>query len=575
MSVVCVLTVGCTDGRGIEQAPQENLPAPLNAQAPVFTDMAATSGLVFNHTSGATGKFYMPEIMGSGIALFDYDGDDDLDVLVLQGHDLDADVDKATDEVSGQPGHRLFRNELNPSGILWFTDVTDSAGIDNRGYGMGVATGDIDNDGDQDVYVSHFGHNALYLNDGAGHFDEATAGQTTIDELFSSSVAFVDYDADGLLDLFVTNYNSFVTGGPANCHGRSGALDYCDPLTYSPAPDRIFHNLGDGRFADVSAKTGIEEHFGTGLGVVGADFDSDGSVDIYVANDKMANILWINDGHGNFSNVAPMSGVAYNANGKAEASMGVLAGDVDGDGDEDLFMTHLNGQTNTLFLNDGTGFFRDATDERNLGGSSLPHTGFGTIWIDYDNDGDHDVLIANGAVLGKGQDSVGREAAYGQKNQLYRNNGTGRFAQVSDSAGESFGFERISRGAAVGDIDNDGDLDAVISNSDGPVELLINRGVAAHHWLSIRLRGTRSNRDGAGARIALLRENGTIIWRRAHSDGSYLSASDIRVHFGLGETTHVRGVGVIWPTGQRELWENIAADTRIELVEGEGQPWPE
>ena len=387
----------------------------------------------------------------------------------------------------------------------------------------------------------------------------------TEDDRFGSSAAFLDYDADGLLDLFVVNYNTAAISNNQACRNETGLQDYCDPLAYPPAVDKIFRNLGGGRFADVTTETGVHEHFGTGLGVIGADFTRDGAIDIYVANDKMANIYWINDGNGHFTNDALMSGAAYNADGVAEASMGVVAGDVDGDGDEDLFMTHLTGQTNTLYLNDGSGGFRDATAQLNLGVSSLQYTGFGTAWIDYDNDGDHDLLIVNGTVYAQETSEDDRWAKYGQRNQLYRNDGTGRFEDVSAIAGESFQLAQISRGAAVGDIDNDGDLDAVISNADGPTELLINRGEPQHHWLSVKLRGVDSNRDGAGARVALLRPSGDRIWRRAHTDGSYLSASDIRVHFGLGKNSQIKGIGVVWPSGRREIWTGIQANTRIEL----------
>ncbi|MDH3588168.1 MAG: CRTAC1 family protein [Gammaproteobacteria bacterium] len=542
--------------------------------APVFQDMARASGLVFKHDSGATGQYYMPEIMGAGIALLDYDGDDDLDIFVLQGKQLEPETAGAAIDARSPPGHRLFRNELIPSGTLRFVDVTEAAGIGDRGYGMGVAVGDIDNDGDPDLYLTHFGPNALYLNDGGGRFHRAMESSTE-DDRFGSSAAFLDYDADGLLDLVVANYNTFAISNHQACRDIGGPQDYCDPTSYPPAVDKIFRNLDAGKFADVTAETGVYEHFGTGLGVVAADFNNDGGVDIYVANDKMANIYWINDGSGHFVNEALMSGAAYDANGVAEASMGVVAGDVDGDGDDDLFMTHLNGQTNTLYLNDGSGRFRDATDQLNLGVSSLPYTGFGTVWIDYDNDSDHDLLIANGAVLAQETGGDDRFAKYGQRNQFYRNDGTGKFEEISEVAGESFQLSRISRGVAVGDIDNDGDLDAVISNTDGPAELLINRGEPKHHWVSVKLRGIKSNRNGAGARVALLRPNGDRIWRRAHTDGSYLSASDIRVHFGLGSNAQISGIGVIWPAGGREIWTGINANTRIELVEGGGQPWSE
>lgn len=542
-----------------------------NAASEIFQDMAQATGLVFTHHSGETGQFYIPEIMGAGIGLLDYDGDDDLDVFILQGTRLDPSMSAKTGDEVGISGHRLFRNELYPTGELQFTDVTASAGIGDRGYGMGVAIGDIDNDGDPDIYLTHFGPNALYLNDGAGQFHVARDSGTE-DDRFGSSAAFLDYDADGLLDLFVVNYNTFTLEGSLTCRITTGQPEYCGPLAYQPAVDKIFRNLGDGKFADVTTATGVHEHFGTGLGVIGADFNNDGALDIYVANDKMANILWINDGRGHFANDALMSGSAYSAEGVAEASMGVVAGDVDGDGDDDLFMTHLTGETNTLYLNNGSGVFHDATDQFNLGASSMPYTGFGTVLIDYDNDGDHDLLIANGAVIGREIGSDDRAVRYGQRNQLLRNDGTGRFEDISDSAGKAFQQVRISRGVAVGDIDNDGDLDAVISNTDGPAELLINRS-ASRPWLSVKLRGVSSNRDGAGARVALLLAGAEPRWSRAHTDGSYLSASDIRVHFGLGDNAQIHGVGVVWPTGKREKWIGIEANTRVELVEGSGQPW--
>ncbi|MFK8028950.1 MAG: CRTAC1 family protein [Gammaproteobacteria bacterium] len=539
--------------------------------APVFNDMSQSAGLVFQHDSGATGEFYMPEIMGAGIALLDFDGDNDLDVYVLQGKPLDPKAESAT---GVQVGHKLFRNELNPSGSLTFSDVTAKAGIGDTGYGMGVAVGDIDNDGDPDIYLSHYGPNVLYMNQGDGSF-RRVEGSGTEDDGFGSSAAFVDYDTDGLLDLYVANYNTFSLSNHQACRNYTGPQDYCDPLAYQPGVDKLYRNLGDGRFADVTAPVGIDEHLGTGLGVVAADFNSDGVVDIYVANDKMANIYWINDGTGGFVNEALMSGTAYSGDGIAEASMGVVAGDVDGDGDDDLFMTHLNGQTNTLYLNDGSGRFRDSTSRMNLGVSSLQYTGFGTIWIDYDNDSDHDLLIANGGVIAQESSEYDRMANYAQRNQFYGNDGAGRFEDLSDVAGPSFKEPRISRGVAVGDIDNDGDLDAVVSNTDGLVELLINNTVSNHHWLSLRLRGVMSNRDGAGARVALLRANGDRIWRRAHTDGSYLSASDIRVHFGLGSDASLSSVGVVWPNGAREQWTDIKVDAQTELVEGTGEPWAE
>ena len=457
------------------------------------------------------------------------------------------------------------------------TEISQNAGVDNQGYGVGVAVGDYDNDGDADLYVTNFVANILYENNGDGTFTNVAARSGTNDPRWSTSAAFLDYDRDGDLDLFVANYVDFSVNMNILCVGGGNTRDYCGPLNYKPAPDHLFRNDGGGRFTDVTAIAGLDAAFGNGLGVVCADFNQDGWIDIYVANDQLANQMWINHGDGTFENQAPLAGNAYNQNGSPEASMGVTAGDFDSDGDEDLFMTHLRGETNTLYVNDGSGFFIDATDRFNLGFVNRPFTGFGSEWFDYDNNGTLDLFVANGAVNDQNRVVEDISYLYEEPNQLFRNEllevGEIKFRDVSEPLGASRGPIASSRGAAFGDIDNDGDIDIVVANNSGPSRLLLNEIGSERHWISVRLRGERSNPEASGARIAVLRPGKPPLWRRAHRDGSYASANDIRVHFGLDESPIVQGIGVIWPDGAQELWRDPDADSFVTLRQGEGEPW--
>jgi hypothetical protein len=541
-----------------------------------FREVAVATGLTFRHFNGASGAWYQPEVFGPGVALLDYDNDGDLDIYLLQGSLLDPDT--STDAllfpppVDHWPGDRLFRNELDRSGQLRFTDVTAQANLGHTGYGQGATTGDYDNDGDVDLYVTNFGSNVLYRNNGDGRFTDVTRHAGVDDPRWSTSAAFTDYDLDGDLDLFVANYVQFTVTGNKRCAGSDGQADYCGPEAYDAVPDRLFRNEGDGTFSDVSTDAGLGTAYGPGLGVTCADFDGDGRQDIYVANDGAENQLWMNRGAGRFENTALMSGTAINAYGKAEASMGVTAGDFDNDGDEDLFMTHLDRESNTLYLNDGSANFHDATDRYRLGRVSLPYTGFGSEWFDYDNDGDLDLFVANGAVKIE-DDQRGEPYPYREKNQLVRNDGEEGFTDVSAAAGPALALQEVSRGAAFGDIDNDGDVDIVVANNNGPVRLLRNEATDTNHWMTVKLQGSRTNRDGLGARVGLLRKGGVILWRRVHTDGSYVSANDPRVHFGLGDDTEVEGVLVSWPGGDSEVWRDIVIDTLQVLQQGSGEPW--
>ncbi|NNF16594.1 MAG: CRTAC1 family protein [Gammaproteobacteria bacterium] len=583
MRILCcavIIAAGCAPED--TQPPATPSPSPaITASPPVspplFHDGAEDAGLIFSHFIGATGDFYMPEVMGSGVALLDYDSDGDLDVYLLQGTMLDA-TQAVNDSLfppppTHWPGSRLFRNDLTKDGDLSFTDVTADSGLGLDGYAMGAATGDIDNDGDPDLYITAYGSNRLYRNDG-GTFTDITSGAGVDDASWSTAAGFSDYDRDGDLDLWVVNYVEFDQVRNTVCTSPGGRRDYCGPQVYPPTRDRLFRNDGEYRFTDVSVNTGIAAKSGPGLGLVWADFDADGYTDAYVANDGAANFMWMNRGGQRFEEIAIMAGTGLNTVGSPEASMGVTAGDFDGDGDEDLFMTHLVRESNTLYVNDGNANFFDATNSAQLGSSSLSFTGFGSQWFDYDNDSDLDLFVANGNVKLE-ESRVGiSDYPFEQRNQLFRNDTGNRFVDISRSAGPIINALEVSRGAAFGDIDNDGDIDIVVTNNNGPVRLLLNNGVGHHDWLRVKLVGTQSNRDGAGATVALLRDGLSPLYRRARSEGSYLSASDIRVHFGLGKNHKITGIGVIWPLGHREIWRDINVNTELTLTEGTGSDWP-
>ncbi|MEM6638679.1 MAG: CRTAC1 family protein [Pseudomonadota bacterium] len=527
----------------------------------LFEDVAESTGLVFTHDANTTPEYFFPEINGAGGALLDYDNDGDLDVYLIQGGALDG---------SGTKTNRLFRNALVPSGELRFDDVTQGSGTGDNGYGMGVATGDYDNDGDVDIYLANFGANVLLRNDG-DRFTDVTAASGTGDVRCSAGASFADYDHDGDLDLYVANYIDWSKDDNTACENTAGERDYCAPSNYESVSDALFRNDGDGVFTDVSEDSGIASVAGNGLGVVSADFNGDGLSDFYVANDQQANHLWLNAGEGHFEEAGLVSGSAYNAAGVAEASMGVTAGDYDGDGDDDLFMTHLNAESNTLYANDGQAFFDEVTDSANLAASSMRFTGFGSAWFDYDNDGFLDLFVANGAVMVLAERRGQSAFPYEQQNQLYRNLGNGRFADMSGTAGDALALREVSRGAAIGDVDNDGAIDVLVTNNSGPVRLLRNVIGGEQEWLRLRLVGKQSSRDAQGAKVALRFDDGTVRWGRAHSDGSYASASDVRVHFGLGLSATVSAVMVVWPRGGAEMWTDVAASTTTTLEQGSGE----
>jgi hypothetical protein len=540
------------------------------AQAPLFVDSASASGLDFTHRNGASGQYYMAEVMGAGGALFDYDNDGDLDVFLVQGGPLGSADARVR---ASAPTSRLFRNDLTtaPGGArqLRFTDVTARAGIALQTYGMGAATGDYDNDGDLDLFVTSFGPETLFRNNGDGTFTDVTKEAGVSDPLWSTSAAFLDYDRDGDLDLFVANYLDFTIAGNKVCHDPIGARDYCSPRAYRPVPDRLYRNEGKGRFADVTESAGIAKADGNGLGVSAGDYNGDGWLDLYVANDATANQLWINQRDGTFVDEGLLSGSALTAAGNPEGSMGIASGDYDRDGDEDLFVTNIIGETFVLYENDGKAVFIDARVRAGLARPTAAFTGFGTDWFDYDNDGWLDLFVANGAVNIIEQQR-GQPMPYRMKNQLFRNTGRHTFEETSALGGPAFARADVARGAAFGDIDNDGDTDIVVTTNNGRAQLLINQAKTTNHWLQVRLQQVSGQRFAFGARVGIERSGQPTLWRRVKTDGSYLSASDSRVHVGLGASATIDAVLVEWPDGARERWRTVAADRLVKLRRGTG-----
>ena len=461
---------------------------------------------------------------------------------------------------------------MKEKGELRLVDVTAQAGVGHEGYGMGLAVGDYDGDGHVDLYVTNFGPNVLYHNNGDGTFTDVTREAGADDPRFSASATFFDYDSDGDLDLYVTNYVSFTVKGNRVCD--EAGRDYCSPSVYEPVPDRLFRNQGGGRFSDVVGEAGLGTTFGAGLGVIAADFNFDDRPDIYVANDGTPNQFWVNLGDGTFEDLGLVSGTAYNVDGVAEAGMGVTAADFDGDGDEDLFVTHNQRETNTLYLNGRKAGFSDATYRFGLANPSAAWTGFGTLWFDYDHDGWLDLFVANGAVTLDNRQPPDSPYPYAQKNQLFRNSGTGRYQEIgADLAGPGMDLVEVSRGAAFGDLDNDGDTDIVIATNNGPARLLVNQIGSGNHWLGVRLESENGSQAGIGqARVGLIREGKDPLGRRCHTDGSYLSASDSRVMFGLGSSADIKGLAVYWADGRCEIWSDVKADQFVTLRRNSGRP---
>ncbi len=580
MSCLLFLGAGGAPGAGAERlgGPAERLQRAVSAHTALFDEAAEQAGLHFVHDNGATGQYFMPEMMGSGVAVLDYDNDGDLDVFFVQSAPIGNQGAAAT--APPARGHRLFRNDGVVDGVPHFSDVSAAAGITGGGAGMGATVGDVDNDGWLDLYVTAFGANTLYRNRGDGTFADVTQEAGLDHASWSTSAAFFDYDRDGDLDLFVANYVAFTVAGNKTCTDHSGARDYCPPRAYPPLPARLFRNDGNLHFTDVTVPSRVASAFGAGLGVAVGDLDGDGWLDVYVANDATPNVLWINRHDGTFEDRGLLSGTSLSGGGVPEGSMGIALGDPDNDGDEDLFVTNIVGETHAFYVNDGHGNFDDSRAAAGLAAPTSGMTGFGTNWLDYDHDGWLDLFLTNGAVnILEAQ--RGQPRPYFQRSQLFHNDGRAKFSDVSREAGRPFARLGIGRGAAFGDLDNDGDVDVLVTNNGGRAWLLLNQLLrpgrapgAGQHWLELALRAPNGNRFGAGARVGIERAGQPTLWRRVRTDGSYLSGNDMRVHVGLGAQPSVSRVLVEWTDGVAEAFTGVPTDRISTLERGRGAALP-
>lgn len=561
--ILWLVTVSLNPAKAYQRVSVADQPASF---FPIFVEAAERTGLLFQHYNGWTGQYHLPEIAGSGCAFFDFDNDGDLDVYMSQGAAYSPDSAKWTG--AGALRGKLFRNDLSTKSGLKFTDVIDKSGIVATGYGMGMTVGDFNNDGWNDLYLCNLGANQLWRNNGDSTFTNVTKFSGTTSPEWSTSASFFDYDRDGWLDLLVVNYVDFDLARSPICYTNTTARDYCMPGAFRPAGNHLFRNKGDGSFAEVTATAGMSKEFGHGLGVVTADFNGDGWLDVYVANDGDPNQLWINNKNGTFKNTALLAGAAVNRNGQPEAGMGVDAGDFDGNGTEDIFVTHLMEETNTLYVNSGNGLFEDRTPESGLALQSRRFTGFGTLWFDYNNDGWLDLAVTNGAVRVLPELALKKDPfPFSQSNQLFRNNGKGGFEDVSAQAGQDFLSPIVGRGAAFGDVDNDGDTDILIANNNGSARLFLNQVGNRNSWLGLRLVGL-TKRDELGAQVEIVVSEKDVRWRRVRTDGGYLSAHDPRVLIGLNQATKIERVRVHWRSGKSEEWKNLPLNRYHTLKQG-------
>ena len=523
-----------------------------------LTDVAADAGIDFLNIAGSATKDLVLDANGNGAGWFDYDRDGDLDLLIVNGSRFEQ-WKRGGDQMVA-----LYRND----GGGKFANITHAAGLDRKGWGTGVCVGDYDNDGFEDVYITAIGPNVLWHNTGHGTF--TTAGEAA-DPRWSTGCAFGDYDRDGLLDLYVANYVRFDarTGPPSRTSGACHYLTittFCGPRPLAGEADVLYHNTGNGHFTDVSRAAGIIDPGYYGFGVLFTDLDDDGWPDIFVANDSVPNLFFRNLGNGTFAEQGVLSGLAVSGNGREQAGMGVDAGDLDGDGRIDVVKTNFAQDYTTIFNNDGHGLFRDVSSRTGVLATLGPHMGWGVGLVDIDNDGLLDLFVANGHVY-PDVNKTGT-STYAQKSDLFMNTGQGRLRLVTGAAGGGLAIEKSSRGAAFGDYDNDGDVDVLIVNMDDRPTLLRNDSDGGH-WITLRLVGVRSNRDGIGAKVTA-QAGGRRQVAMVRSGGSYLSHNDMRVHFGLGATATVDQITIRWPSGQVDTLSGLAADRFYVAREGAG-----
>jgi len=526
-------------------------------------DLAQIQNLNFKHDHGGSGKYFYVESMGGGVCLLDFDNDGDLDIYFTQGAPLPGWEKNIILE------NKLFRNDK----IKW-TDVTEDAGVGDKSYSMGCACADFDNDGDTDLYVTNFGDDIFYINNGDGSFRDATHELGINNPLMGMSAAFFDSDNDGWLDLYVTNYVEYDIDNNPECtspmqypkHGKMHARSYCDPDVFLGAQDKFFYNK-NGKFIDRSSRSRINRFRLRGLGVIPGDIDNDGDMDVYVANDKDMNLLFINNGEGRFNEKSLSMGTGFNKNGAAEAGMGVDMGDFDRDGWLDIYVTNYSGETNTLYHNKQSGYFIDATDQFGLGRPSLHFLAFGTKFTDLNLDGWLDLYVANGHVI----DNINlfNDSYYhSQHNQIYLNQGNGMFIDHTKELAGDVLNKKVSRGAAFGDIDNDGDIDCVIANNNGAASLYINKNIQNNNWIGFLLEGKSCNRDAIGCKIILHSEDNTQVnW--VNPGGSYLTSNDKRILFGMGKTSSEVSVEIIWPDSKKGTYSNLKPNNYYKIIQGE------
>jgi hypothetical protein len=519
-----------------------------------FTDVSAAAGIKFVHNSGRAGKKYLPETMGSGCAFFDYDGDGWADILLIDSKDWTA---------TGRKSHAaLYHNNHNGT----FTDVTAGSGLDVEIYGMGVAVADYDNDGREDVYITAIDGDRLFHNEGNGKFRDVTKQSGIVNARFATSAAWLDYDRDGKADLFVANYVQWTEKGDQWCSLDGTTKSYCTPETYKGYSSKLYHNLGNGRFEDVTEKAGLGDPASKSLGVATIDYNNDGWPDLFVANDTQPNKLYRNNKNGTFTEEAVAAGVAFGEDGAARGAMGVDFADYDRSGREHLLVANFSNQMLALYHNEGSNLFVDEAPQSPVGRSSLLTLAFGVFFFDYDLDGYPDIFAANGHI----DEQIGRvqpKIQYKQAPLLFHNNGKGKFEDVTKTMGVEFQRPIVARGAAYADFDHDGDLDVLITTNHGPAYLFRNDGGNRNHWAHFKLEGVQSNRSALGAVVTIESASGKQT-QTVHSGSSYCSQSDLALTFGLGKDETIRNLDIQWPSGKRDRFTNVKANQFLKLREG-------
>jgi hypothetical protein len=530
--------------------------APDAASAVQFAEATTPAGLTFVHNTGRAGKKFLPETMGSGGAFVDLNGDGWLDIVLINGKDWTP------------KGRRSFSAIYKNNGNGTFTDVTAASGFDVEMYGMGVAAGDYDNDGRDDLYVTTLEGDRLFHNEGSFKFRDVTKASGIVNAHFGTSAAWLDYDRDGKLDVFVANYVQWTAATDVYCSLDGTNKSYCTPESYKGTASKLFHNLGAGKFEDVTGKAGVGDPTSKSLGIAVVDYDGDGWPDIFVANDTQPNKLYRNNGNGTFTEKGVASGVAFSEDGVARGAMGVDAADYDRSGRPHLLVGNFANQMLALYRNEGNGLFVDEAPSSTVGRASLLSLAFGVFFFDYDLDGQQDIFAVNGHI----EEEIARvqpKVLYKQIPLMFHNLGKGRFDSVGASLGAAFNVPQVGRGAAYGDYDRDGDLDILLINNQGPARLLRNDGGNRNHWLTIRTAGTKANRDGIGAVVRVESASG-VQMQTVHSGSSYCSQSDLALTFGLGPDTTVKSIDVAWPSGTKDRVTGVAANQFVRLQEGVG-----